>query len=45
MIQLMVLVELERAACPLSRDILFVATADEETDGQWGAQSINHHYA
>ncbi len=46
MIELMALVALKRAGRPLDRDILFLATADEETGGEWGARwMIQHHYA
>ena len=51
MIELMALVALKRAGSSgsgpaLERDIIFLATADEETGGQWGALwMINNHYA
>ncbi len=46
MIELMALVALKRAGATLDRDILFLATADEETGGQMGAQwMIKNHYA
>ncbi len=46
MIELMALVALKRSGAPLNRDILFLATADEETGGDMGAGwMIRNHYA
>ena len=46
MIDLMALVALKRAGFRPDRDILFLATADEETGGELGAQwMIQNHYA
>ncbi len=46
MIELMALVALKRAGAPLNRDIVFLATADEETGGEWGARwMIKRHWA
>lgn len=46
MIQLMALLSLKRAGATLNRDIVFLATADEETGGVWGARwMVNNHWA
>ena len=37
-IEMMVLLILKRERVPLKRDILFLATADEETGGKWGVE-------
>jgi acetylornithine deacetylase/succinyl-diaminopimelate desuccinylase-like protein len=37
-VEMMVLLILKREKVPLKRDILFFATADEETGGRWGVQ-------
>jgi acetylornithine deacetylase/succinyl-diaminopimelate desuccinylase-like protein len=37
-IEMMTLLILKREKVPLERDILFLATADEETGGRWGVQ-------
>ena len=37
-IEMMVLLILKREKVPLKRDILFFATADEETGGKWGVE-------
>jgi acetylornithine deacetylase/succinyl-diaminopimelate desuccinylase-like protein len=37
-IEMMVLLILKRERIPLKRDILFFATADEETGGEWGVE-------
>ena len=37
-IEMMVLLILKREKIPLKRDILFFATADEETGGRWGVE-------
>jgi acetylornithine deacetylase/succinyl-diaminopimelate desuccinylase-like protein len=37
-IEMMALLVLKREKVPLKRDILFLATADEETGGRWGVQ-------
>ncbi len=37
-IEMMALIILKRENIPLKRDILFLATADEETGGKWGVQ-------
>ena len=37
-IEMMVLLILKRQRVPLKRDILFFATADEETGGEWGVE-------
>ena len=37
-IEMMALLILKREKVPLKRDILFLATADEETGGKWGVE-------
>ena len=37
-VEMMVLLILKREKAPLKRDILFFATADEETGGKWGVE-------
>jgi acetylornithine deacetylase/succinyl-diaminopimelate desuccinylase-like protein len=37
-IEMMVLLILKRGKVPLARDVLFFATADEETGGNWGVE-------
>ena len=37
-IEMMALLILKREQVPLKRDVLFLATADEETGGRWGVQ-------
>ena len=45
-IHLMSLVALKRSGARPDRDIVFLATADEETGGEWGAQwMIENHYS
>ncbi len=42
-IEMMVLLILKREKVPLKRDVLFFATADEETGGKWGVEwAIDH---
>ena len=42
-IEMMVLLILKREKVPLKRDILFFATADEETGGKWGVEwAVDH---
>ncbi len=46
MIQIEALIALKRSGARLNRDILLLATADEETGGVFGAKwMIDHHYA
>lgn len=46
MIQAEALIALKRSGARLNRDILWLATADEETGGVYGAKwMIDHHYA
>jgi acetylornithine deacetylase/succinyl-diaminopimelate desuccinylase-like protein len=41
--EMMVLLILKREKVPLKRDILFFATADEETGGKWGVEWAMEH--
>jgi len=42
--ELMVMLLLQRLEIPLRRDVIFMASADEEEGGQWGAGWLVDHY-
>ncbi len=44
-IELMTLLILKREKIPLKRDLIFLATADEETGGKWGVEWAMAHFA